>query len=321
MFGLFKKEKERFVCLGVNLEASWTNMESMFTAFELYEKLKDLAFLKEEILDLQKRFEVNQLGIKDIFDEFNWSSANKDSVEHLDSTKFITMITGVREEFAESESHIELFKKHIEPSYLNSLASSPKKLDFNIDDVRLDYLNKGVRCPIHFDRLVILEKEYREIKSGKILRCLSIGGRPEPHSLEPNSFEKLRLAINKILSKVEIGESNFVIEESEILEILAKDEELNGKYVVVQAYFTLGFSNLKTGKLKKAEDFFNTILNLKTDISRNTIASDFIRPIGEYYEKNDDLTAALFWYKKTIEFSPAIGLKKKIKEMEEKINN
>ena len=49
MFGLFKKEKERFVCLGVNLEASWTNMESMFTAFELYEKLKDLAFLKEEI--------------------------------------------------------------------------------------------------------------------------------------------------------------------------------------------------------------------------------------------------------------------------------
>ena len=127
--------------------------------------------------------------------------------------------------------------------------------------------------------------------------------------------------MNKILSKVENGESNFVEEENEILEILAKDEELKGKYVVVQAYFTLGFSNLKTGKLKKAEDFFGTILNLETDISRNTIASDFIRPIGEYYEKNDDLTAALFWYKKTIEFSPAIGLKKKIKEMEEKINN
>jgi len=226
MFGLFKKEKERFVCLGVNLEADWTNLESILTALEVYEKLKSLAFLKEEILDLQKQFEVNQLGIRDVFDEFNWSSANKDSVEHLDSTKFITMITGVREEFAESESHIELFKNYIEPSYLNSLALGPKKLDFNIDDVRLDYLNKGVRCPIHFDRLIILEKEYREIKSGKIFRCLSIGGRPEPHSLEPNSFEKLRLAMNKILSKVENSESNFVEEENRTLEIPAKDEEL-----------------------------------------------------------------------------------------------
>jgi hypothetical protein len=138
MFGLFKKEE--FVCLGVNLEANWTNMESMFTAFELYEKLKDLAFLKEEILDLQKQLDINELGLFDVFNEFNWSSVKKDSVEQLNSTKFIMMISGVRQEFAESKPHIELFKNHIEPSYLKSLASSPKKLDYNIEDVRMDYL-------------------------------------------------------------------------------------------------------------------------------------------------------------------------------------
>jgi tetratricopeptide (TPR) repeat protein len=319
MFGLFKKEE--FVCLGVNLEANWTNMESIFTAFELYEKLKDLAFLKEEILDLQKQLDINELGLIDVFNEFNWSSVKKDSVERLNSTKFIMMISGVRQEFAESKPHIELFKNHIEPSYLKSLASSPKKLDYNIEDVRMDYLKMGVVVPTHFDRLVIIEKEFREIKSGKILRCLSIGEKAEPLSLEPNSFEKLNIFIDKILAKLDNGESNIIDEENEILEVLEKNDELRDKYLEIKAYFILGISNLKIGQIEKAKKFFDTILNLETTISRNTIASDFIRPIGEFYEKNGSLNETLYWYKKAIEFSPAIGLKKRVKEIEEKLSN
>ena len=47
-----------------------------------------------------------------------------------------------------------------------------------------------------------------------------------------------------------------------------------------------------------------------------TIAKDFLRPIGELYEEGKVNSKALFWYKKAIEFSPNIGLKKKIKELE-----
>jgi tetratricopeptide (TPR) repeat protein len=78
----------------------------------------------------------------------------------------------------------------------------------------------------------------------------------------------------------------------------------------------LGVSNLKIGLNEKAEKYFDILINLQSDISPLTIAKDFVRPIGELYEDLKLNSKALFWYKKAIELSPNIGLKKKIKELE-----
>ena len=322
MFGLFKKEE--FICLGVNPDADSSNMDTIMAPLKLFQDvLMKSTYTSDQLNELQKKLNEYNLGYKDILKEFNWVSLSK-SKKSLESIEFVLqlLISGVRPEFETSEAHIELYEKHIAPSIIKSLSSESTFLKDNVKDVEDEFFEKGgVIFPLHFDSVLVRINKYKDVKTGKIFRNVVIEKEVERRSLEPNSFGKLNIIIKNILAKLDDGELSIIDEENEILEILAKNEELRDKYLEIKAYFILGISNLKIGQIEKAKKFFDTILNLETTISRNTIASDFIRPIGEYYEKNDDLTAALFWYKKTIEFSPAIGLKKKIKEMEEKINN
>jgi len=322
MFGLFKKEE--FICLGVNPDADSSNMDTIMAPLKLFQDvLMKSTYTSDQLNELQKKLNEYNLGYKDILKEFNWVSLSK-SKKSLESIEFVLqlLISGVRPEFETSEAHIELYEKHIAPSIVKSLSSESTFLKANVKDVEDEFFEKGgVIFPLHFDSVLVRINKYKDVKTGKIFRNVVIEKEVERRSLEPNSFGKLNIIIKNILAKLDDGELSIIDEENEILEILAKNEELRDKYLEIKAYFILGISNLKIGQIEKAKKFFDTILNLETTISRNTIASDFIRPIGEYYEKNDDLTAALFWYKKTIEFSPAIGLKKKIKEMEEKINN
>ena len=326
MFGLFKKEKEEFICLGVNPDADSSNMVTIMAPLKLFQDvLIKSTYTSDQLNELQKKLNEYNLGYKDILKEFNWVSLSK-SKKSIESIDFMfqlkTVISGVRPEFETSEAHIELYEKHIAPSIVKSLSSESKFLEADVKDVKDEFFEKGgVIFPLHFDSVLVKINKYKDLKTGKIFRNVVIEKEVERRSLEPNSFGKLNITIKNILAKLDEGELNIIDEENEILEILAKNEELRDKYLEIKAYFILGISNLKIGQIEKANKFFDTILNLETTISRNTIASDFIRPIGDYYEKNDDLTAALFWYKKAIEFSPAIGLKKKIKEMEEKINN
>jgi tetratricopeptide (TPR) repeat protein len=322
MFGLFKKEE--FICLGVNPDSDWSNMDTFMAPLKLFQDvLMKSTYTNEQLKELQKKLDEYNLGYKDILKEFNWVSLSK-SKKSLESIEFVLqlLISGVRPEFETSEAHIELYEKHITPSIVKSLSSESTFLKANVKDVEDEFFEKGgVIFPLHFDSVLVRINKYKDVKTGKIFRNVVIEKEVERRSLEPNSFGKLNIIIKNILAKLDDGELSIIDEENEMLEILAKNEELRDKYLEIKAYFILGISNLKIGQIEKAKKFFDTILNLETTISRNTIASDFIRPIGDYYEKNDDLTAALFWYKKAIEFSPAIGLKKKIKEMEEKINN
>ena len=321
MFGLFKKEE--FICLGVNPDADWSNMDTFMAPLKLFQDVfKEKSYTNEQLKELQKKLDEYNLGYKDILKEFNWVSLNK-SKKSLESIEFLYtgIISGVRPEFETSEAHIELYEKHIAPSIVKSLSSESTFLKSNVKDFENEFFEKGgVIFPLHFDSVWLSLNKYKDLKTGKIFRNVVIDKEFERRSLEPNSFGKLNIIIKNILSKLDEGESNIIDEENEILEILAKNEELRDKYLEIKAYFILGISNLKIGQIEKAKKFFDTLLNLKTTISRNTIASDFIRPIGEFYEKNGSLDETLYWYKKAIEFSPTIGLKKKIKEIE-KINN
>ena len=42
------------------------------------------------------------------------------------------------------------------------ITEKSSSIDYNIEDVRMDYLKMGVVVPTHFDRLVIIEKEFSE---------------------------------------------------------------------------------------------------------------------------------------------------------------
>jgi hypothetical protein len=324
MFGLFKKEKEEFICLGVNPDADWSNMDTIMSPLKLFQNvLIKSAYTNEQLKDTQKKLNEYNLGYKDILKEFNWVSLTN-SKKSIESIEFLytSIISGVRPEFETSEAHIEIYEKHIAPSIVKSLSTESSFLKSNVKDVENEFFEKGgVIFPLHFDSVWLSLNKFKDLKTGKIFRNLVIDKEVERRSLEPNSFGKLNISIGNILAKLDNDETNIIDEEIKILETLAQNEELRDKYIEIKSYYILGISNLKIGQIEKAKIFFDTILNLETTISRNTIASDFIRPIGEYYEKNHDLNETLYWYKKAIGFSPAIGLKKKIKEIEEKLSS
>jgi hypothetical protein len=55
----------------------------------------------------------------------------------------------------------------------------------------------------------------------------------------------------------------------------------------------LGLANIKIGLSEKAETYFDKLVQLESDISKMTIAKDFIRPIGELYAEREANTKSI----------------------------
>jgi tetratricopeptide (TPR) repeat protein len=314
MFGLFNKDK--FSCVGVNPDADWSHMDSITTPMELHQYLKPKIYTKDEIKEIQKKLNEKGIPYKDMLNEFNWVSEKQAPNYKTKSFSLIQVISGVRQEFETSEPHIEIYEKYIAPSIIKSLSLDSTNLKYDIENVESEYLDKGVIVPLHFDRVLVIDSKIEDEKTGKVFRNLEIKEKLEPFSLEPNSYQKVDIIIDRILEKIENADTNIIDEEKELLEILTDSDKLKGRYAELNGYYHLGIANIKIGLTEKAETYFDKLVNLESDISKMTIAKDFLRPIGELYEERETNTKALFWYKKAVEFSPNIGLKKKIKELE-----
>jgi tetratricopeptide (TPR) repeat protein len=314
MFGLFNKDK--FSCVGVNPDADWSNMDSIISPMELHQYLKPKVYTKDEIKGIQQKLNEKGIPYKDMLIEFNWVSEKLADTYKTKSFSLVTVISGVRKEFETSEPHVEIYEKYIAPSIIKSLYMDSSNLKYDIEKVESDYLNKGVVVPLHFDRVLILDSKIEDKKTGKVFRNLEIKEKLEPFSLEPKSYQKVDIIINRILEKIEDANTNIFDEEKELLEILTDSENLKGRYAELNGYYYLGISNIKIGLTEKAETYFDKLVKLESDISKMTIAKDFLRPIGELYEEKGINAKALFWYKKAVEFSPTIGLKKKIAQLE-----
>jgi len=318
MFGLFNKEK--FICLGVNPNADWSNMDSIITPMNLHEYLKPKVYSKEDIKEIQNKLNQKDIPYKNISNEFNWIPEKQVASCKTISVSLVQVISGVRQEFETSEPHNEIYEKYIAPSIIKSLSLDSAKLKYDIQEVENEYLDKGVIVPLHFDRVLVIDSKFKDEKTGKVFRNLEIKEKLEPFSLEPNSYQKVDIIIEKILEKIENADTNIADEEKELLEILTDSEKLKGRYAELNGYYYLGIANIKIGLTEKAEKYFDTLVNLQSDISKMTIAKDFLRPIGELFEEKENTGKALFWYKKAIDFSPTIGLKKKITQLEKILN-
>ncbi len=318
MFGLFNKEK--FICLGVNPNADWSNMDSIITPMNLHEYLKPKAYSKEDIKEIQNKLNQKDIPYNNISNEFNWISEKQVAAYKTISFSLVQVISGVRQEFETSEPHNEIYEKYIAPSIIKSLSLDSANLKYDIEEVENEYLDKGVIVPLHFDRVLVLDSKFKDEKTGRVFRNLEIKEKLEPFSLEPNSYQRVDIIIDKILDKIEKADTNIADDEKELLEILTDSEKLKGRYAELNGYYYLGIANIKIGFTEKAEKYFDTLVNLQTDISKMTIAKDFLRPIGELFEEKENSSKALFWYKKAIEFSPTIGLKKKITQLEKNLN-
>lgn len=314
MFGLFNKDM--FSCVGVNPGADWSHMDSITTPMELHQYFKTKIFTKDEIKEIQKKLNEKGIPYKDLLNEFNWVSEKQVANCKTVSFSLIQVISGVRQEFETSEPHIEIYEKYIAPSIIKSLSSDSSYLKYDIEKVESEYLDKGVIVPLHFDRVLVIDSKIKDEKTGRVFRNLEIKEKLEPFSLEPNSYQKIDILIDQIFEKIEGGEINIADDENELLKILKENKTIKGRYAELNGYYYLGVANMKIGLTEKAEKYFDTLINLKSDISPLTIAKDFVRPIGELYEERQTNSKALLWYKKAIELSPNIGLKKKIRELE-----
>jgi hypothetical protein len=314
MFGLFNKDK--FSCLGVNPEADWSHMDSIITPMELHQYLKTKIYTKDEIKEIQKKLNEKGIPYKDMLNEFNWVSEKQAPDCKTKSCSVIQVISGVRQEFEKSEPHIEIYERYIAQSIIKSLSLYSSNLKYDIENVESKYLDKGVVVPLHFDRVLVIDSKIEDEKSGKVFRNLEIKEKLEPFSLKPNSYQKVDIVIDRILEKIENADTNILNEEKDLLEILNYDDKLKGRYAELNGYYHLGLANIKIGLSEKAETYFDKLVQLESDISKMTIAKDFIRPIGELYAEREANTKALFWYKKAVKFYPNIGLKKKIKGLE-----
>jgi hypothetical protein len=189
MFGLFKKEE--FICLGVNPDVDWSNMETFMAPLKLFQDVfKEKSYTNEQLKELQKKLDENNLGYKDILKEFNWVSLNK-SKNSLESIDFLfqmkIMNSGVRTEFETSEAHIELYEKHIAPSIIKSLSSESTFLEADVKDVKDEFFEKGgVIFPLHFDSVLLKINKYKDVKTGKTFRNVVIEKEVERRSLETN---------------------------------------------------------------------------------------------------------------------------------------
>jgi len=318
MFGLFNKET--FICLGVNPNADWSNMDSIITPMNLHEYLKPKVYSKEDIKEIQTKLNQKEIPYKDISNEFNWISEKLVVSCKIISVSLVQVISGVRQEFETSEPHKEIYEKYIAPSIIKSLSLDSANLKYDIEEVKNEYLDKGVIVPLHFDRVLVIDSKFKDEKTGRVFRNLEIKEKLEPFSLEPNSYKKVDIIIEKILEKIENADTNIADDEKELLEILTDSEKLKGRYAELNGYYYLGIANIKIGLTEKAEKYFDMLVNLQSDISKMTIAKDFLRPIGELFEEKENTSKALFWYKKAIEFSPTIGLKMKITQLEKILN-
>ena len=314
MFGLFNKDK--FSCLGINPDTDWSHMDSITTPMDLHQYLKPKIYTKDEIKEIQKKLNEKGIPYKDMLNEFNWVSEKQAATCKTTSFSLVQVISGVRQEFETSELHIEIYEKYIAPSIIKSLSLDSSNLKYDIEKIESEYFDKGVIVPLHFDRVLVLDSKIEDKITGKVFRNLEIKEKLEPFSLEPNSYQKVDIIIDRILEKIENVDTNIVDEEKELLEILTDCDKLKGTYAELNSYYYLGVANIKIGLPEKAETYFDTLINLQTDISKMTIAKDFLRPIGELFEEKENTAKALFWYKKAIEFSPTIGLKKKITQLE-----
>ena len=175
MFGLFKKEE--FVCLGVNPDADWSNMDTFMAPLKLFQDVfKGKSYTNEQLKELQKKLDEYNLGYQDILKEFNWVSLN-DSKKSLESIEFLItrIISGVRPEFETSKAHIELYEKHIAPAIVKSLSSDSTFLESEVKDAKDEFFEKGgVIFPLHFDSVMVKLNKYKDLKSGKTFRNLVI---------------------------------------------------------------------------------------------------------------------------------------------------
>lgn len=317
MFKIFNKEK--YVCLGVNPNADWSIFDSIITPMELFEHFKSKIYTKDNIIEIQKRLNEKKIPYKDLFKEFNWIPEKDLLGIKTENFSLTQVISGVRKEFETSINHIEIYEKYLAPAIIKYISQGSGEI-YDISEVENDYLEKGVIVPLHFDRILLLDKNLKDTKTGRIFRNIEIKEKMEPFSLEPRTYQKANLIIDRIFEKIENGDTNIAIDEKELLELITKNDKFTGSYAELNCYYYLGVSNFRIGLDEKAENYFNTLLNIQSDISKDTMAKDFLRPIGELYEEKSDNVKVLFWYKKAAEYSPAIGLKKKIKQLEINLN-
>jgi len=314
MLGLFNKEK--FSCIGVNPDVDWSHIDSITIPLDLHEYLKRKVYTKDEIKEIQNKLNEKGIPFNDMLNELNWVSEKQASTLKTVNFSLLQIISGVRKEFETSEAHNEIYDNHIAPTIIKSLSLGLGKLKYDIAEFENEYLDTGVIVPLHFDRILVIDSTIKNEKTGRVFRNLEIKEKLEPISLEPDSYQKVDIIIDNILKRIDSGETNIEDYEKELIEILHNSENLKGRYAELNGYYYLGMLNMKIGLTEKAGKYFDVLINLKSDISHLTIAKDFYRPIGELYETNKISSKALFWYKKAVEFSPNIGLKKRIKELE-----
>jgi len=314
MFGLFSKEK--FSCFGVNPDADWSYMDSIITPMSLHQYLKSKIYTKAEIKEIQNKLNEKGIVYRNILNEFNWIPQNQASTCNMISYVSLELISGVRNEFDGSQYHHDIYEKFIAPTIIKSLSLGLGKIKYDIEEIKSEYLDKGVIVPLHFDRVLVIDSKIKDEKTGLVFRNLEIKEKLEPFSLEPNSYQKIDVIIDKMLERLKKSDMDIAEEEKELMEILTEDDNLKGRYAEVKAYYYLGMLNMKIGLTDQAEKYFDILINLKPDVSKTTIARDFFRPIGELYEERGINNKALVWYKRAIELSPAIGLKNKIKQLE-----
>lgn len=172
MFGFLKKEE--FISLGVNRDADFSSMSSIMIALFVQNKIKTNAYLKEEIIDLQKQFDEHKLGFKDVFNDFIWISrkSGKNLYELVDF-RIYTVVSGIKEEFEKSELHLELLENHIFSCY-KSFSVNSGMLEMDISKVQMDYWEKGVKYPSHFERSIVNEKTFKVVKTNATFRTIEI---------------------------------------------------------------------------------------------------------------------------------------------------
>jgi tetratricopeptide (TPR) repeat protein len=287
---------------------------SIITPLELHQRIKNKVFTKEDIKQVQAKLNESGIPYKDLFNELNWISEKETESLKLEIIKTIQIISGVRKEFENSEVHLEIYDKYIAPSIVESLSFKSSNTKNDMRNLINNQLVKGVIYPLHFDRILMLESKIN--LNNRVLRNIEIKERLQPLNLEPNSFDKIDVILQRLSKDNLVGPTDISADEQNILEILNSDANLKGRYVELKSSYVLGLSYFKLGALDKAEYYFEKLLNTRSDISSVTIATDFLKSIGELFENNNNIKEALYWYTKAIEYSPKIGLKKRIKELE-----
>jgi hypothetical protein len=328
MFNIFKKKKinldgdidlplkvEKFICLGVNPLTDLTHLESLITPLDLHDHIKKKLFTIEDIKNIQKNLNENEIPYKEMLPEFNWISENNVSDLKYNNLLSCSVDSGVHPQFEESVEHIYFYEKIIQPAILNAIKQNPEHFKEVLLIETDELFEKGIIYPLHFNSYRITISTIENTITKKKIINYEINCKVEPSNLE-GKFHKQNSLMEELDKKAENGETDFEPQETDLINLLNDQETMRSEYSQISYFLNLGFINLKVDKIDRAEQHFNTIIELNTDISKLTLGKDFLRPIGEFYESKNNLDKALYWYKKATEFNPNVGLKKKIKELE-----